>query len=99
MDDSSQEAYLTFVKEGNKVQGFAGCNSFVGQAELLTGNRVRIKDVAATLKACMDMTVETEFLKVLETADNYSLNGQVMTLNKARMAPLARFEAVGGERE
>lgn len=99
MDDSSKEPSLTFVKEGSKVHGFAGCNSFVGQAELLTGNRVRIKNVASTLKACLDMTVESEFLKVLETADNYSLNGQFMTLNKARMAPLARFEAVGGKQE
>jgi heat shock protein HslJ len=97
LDDSTKEPSLTFVKEGSKVHGFAGCNSFAGQAELLAGNRLRIKNVASTLKACLDPTVETEFLKVLETADNYSLNGQVLKLNKAKMAPLARFEAIDRE--
>jgi hypothetical protein len=40
------------------------------------------------------MERETEFLKVFEMADNYSLSGTTLSLNKARMAPLARFEAV-----
>jgi heat shock protein HslJ len=40
------------------------------------------------------METEQEFAKMLEKVDNYSLNGNQMTLNKARMAPLARFEAI-----
>jgi hypothetical protein len=40
------------------------------------------------------MDVEREFHAVLERADNYSLAGDHLTLNRARMAPLARFEAV-----
>lgn len=47
--------------------------------------------------ACIDMEVENQFMAVLEKANNYSLNGNTMTLNKAKMAPLAIFEAVETE--
>jgi len=40
------------------------------------------------------MDIEKAFLDVLSAVDNYSLNGGHLTLNRARMAPLARFEAV-----
>ena len=40
------------------------------------------------------MDVENAFHEALRTADNYSLDGDRLTLNRARMAPLARFEAV-----
>jgi hypothetical protein len=31
------------------------------------------------------------FMDVLEKADNYTVTDGILTLNKARMAPLARF--------
>jgi len=40
------------------------------------------------------METEREFLQVLETADSYFLKGDTLMLNRARMAPLARFENV-----
>jgi hypothetical protein len=39
------------------------------------------------------MEVEQTFQEALRNADNYSLAGDHLTLNRARMAPLARFEA------
>jgi len=39
------------------------------------------------------MDVEQAFYEVLSNADNYSLTGDHLTLNRARMAPLARFKA------
>jgi hypothetical protein len=33
-------------------------------------------------------------IEVLGRADNYSILGDKLSLNKARMAPLARFEAI-----
>jgi heat shock protein HslJ len=44
--------------------------------------------------ACEHMEIENGLNKALVTADNYSLNGDNLSLNKARMAPLARFKAV-----
>jgi len=42
------------------------------------------------------MEIEEELKKVIEMADNYSLSedGKYLSLNRARMAPLARFEVV-----
>jgi heat shock protein HslJ len=57
-------------------------------------NRIKFSKMAATMMACPDMEVEREFLQVLETADNYNLIGDTLVLNRARMAPLARFENV-----
>lgn len=86
---------LTFERQAPNVHGFAGCNNLTGNAEFMPGNRLRFGNLAVTQKACLDMTVETEFVKVLNTADNYVLDGENLVLQKARMAPLARFEAAG----
>jgi heat shock protein HslJ len=50
----------------------------------------------STLMACPDMETEQMLLGIFERVDNYSLSadGKTLSLNKARMAPLARFEAV-----
>jgi hypothetical protein len=44
--------------------------------------------------ACPELDIENELIKALETADNYNYANDKLVLNKARMAPLARFEAV-----
>jgi hypothetical protein len=40
------------------------------------------------------MEKEVAFMEVLQKADNYAIQGKTLSLNKARMAPLAKFEAV-----
>jgi len=40
--------------------------------------------------ACPD-NLEDEFKEILELADNLSTDGKYLSLNKARMAPLARL--------
>jgi heat shock protein HslJ len=89
---------IVFEREGTRVHGFAGCNSFSGACEYLGGGRVRFSMMAATRMACPDMTIEDEFLKALGTADSYSTDGKVLKLHRAKMAPLAVFEASGGKR-
>ncbi len=46
------------------------------------------------MMACFDMTVEDGLKNVLANTDNYTINDSILSLNKARMAPLARFKAV-----
>lgn len=46
------------------------------------------------MMACVDMATEQEFKKILEIVDNYTINDKKLSLNKARMAPLAIFEVV-----
>ena len=81
------------AKEG-RISGFGGCNSIGGAYELKAGNRIRFTNMAVTMMACPDMDVEQEFFKVLSMTDNFACDGKTLALHKARMAPLARFEAV-----
>lgn len=81
------------AKEG-RVSGFGGCNSIGGSYELKVGNRVRFTNMASTMMACPDMDSEQEFFNVLSMTDNFACDGKTLALHKARMAPLARFEAV-----
>jgi heat shock protein HslJ len=91
-----REPQMTLRTDGNRVTGFGGCNHFTGSYRLDAAVlRIRFEQIAATMRACLTgMDTEAAFLAALRGADNYSLNGDVLSLNRARMAPLARFEAV-----
>lgn len=93
-DQTANAPYLILSADG-RVTGSGGCNSFRGDYEQPGLLRIKFSNVVTTLKACLDMSVETELMKALRTADSYSLSadGKFLSLNRARMAPLARFEA------
>ncbi len=78
----------------SRISGFGGCNSISGSYELKPGMRLRFSNIASTMMACPDMDMEQEFFNVLAMTDNFACNGKTLSLHKARMAPLARFEAV-----
>lgn len=88
------EAFISFATQNNKVFGNNSCNVFNGSYEIKNGNQITLSQIATTMRACMNETVQTPFMDVLKKVDNYSLNGNILTLNKARMAPLAVFEAI-----
>ena len=91
--ESNREAYIQFKADGT-VHGHLSCNTFNGQYVITQPLQIRFSNMVNTLMMCMDMEIETEFAKVLQIADNYNVNGDELILNRARMAPLARFEAV-----
>lgn len=70
----------------------AGCNGLGGSFKLENNGRIKFSQGISTMMYCDNMEIETEFKKVLEQADNYTINGNTLSLNKARMSPLARFE-------
>ena len=91
--DNQQTAFIQLLKEGNRLQGSGGCNTLMGTYELADGGRLKFSDVASTRMACKDMAVENGLHNVLQMTDNYVINGNTLVLQKAKMAPLARFEA------
>ncbi|MBX2951975.1 MAG: META domain-containing protein [Leadbetterella sp.] len=95
VSEGGREPHLIIRREDNRVTGNGGCNGFGGTYELneATG-RIRFSKVAATLMACPWDNVEGEFFEVLDKVDNFTTDGKFLSLNKARMAPLARFEVV-----
>ncbi len=82
------------LKNGDRLQGFAGCNNIMGSFEVKNDFSITFSGVASTMMACPDMKTEDDLKKILEQVDNYTIKGNSLSLNKARMAPLARFEAV-----
>lgn len=85
--------FFIMVPGSGRVNGNGGCNTLMGGYELEEGSRISFSQFASTMKACQNADFEPEFLKVFDMVDNYSLKGDRLTLNKARMAPLARFIA------
>ena len=88
--------WLILEEADGRMNGFGGCNSFTGSYKLdAAASRLSFAQIATTSMACISgMDVEQAFYEALRNADNYSLAGDHLTLNRARMAPLARFEAV-----
>lgn len=89
-----RETHMILKAENNRVHGSGGCNTFNGSYELKEGNRISFSKIASTLMACENMETEAQFFKVLEMADNYFISADTLILNRVKMAPLARFEAV-----
>ncbi|MCC5939820.1 MAG: copper resistance protein NlpE N-terminal domain-containing protein [Lunatimonas sp.] len=91
----NEAIFIQFEPGSSRVLGFGGCNQFFGNYELKEGWRIQLSQIGRTQKLCQEMQeIEDRFFEALENADNYSLNdeGDVLSLNKARMAPLLRFE-------
>ena len=93
-EDNKKEIYMILKSEDNRVHGYSGCNTFNGIYSLAGENRISYSKFATTLMACIDMSKENEFMEVLEKSDNFVIKGGILSLNKARMAPLAKFESV-----
>lgn len=89
-----REAHMILKSAASRVEGSGGCNRFFGSYELKPGNRIRFSGLGSSMMACPGMESESAFFRALETADSYALDGNRLQLHKARMAPLARFEAV-----
>lgn len=84
--------YLEFTDD-NRVIGFAGCNQFTGAYET-DGLRLSFKPLATTQKACLNGSVEDQFLATIQGIDNYTVNESGLAFYKARTAALVRFTAV-----
>lgn len=91
--EQQRETHMILKEQENRVVGHGGCNSFFGTYEL-KGTTIRFSGIGSTQMACPNMEDEAAFFRVLQQADNYTMKGDTLSLNKARMAPLARFLVV-----
>lgn len=96
-DESSKEVFMKINGKENKVNGNAGCNNFFGTYEINNNYRIRFSKMGSTMMACPKMTLERDFLQLLEKADSYIIKDNKLQLIRARMAPLAVFEGVPGK--
>ena len=95
VENQEREIFFTLNVDDKTVSGFAGCNSIMGEYEIAEGNRIRFTNMGITMMICPDVAVnESEFMEVFELTDNYTIHNDTLSLNVARRAPLAVFEAV-----
>jgi len=94
-EDKERQPHFILNIENNQVFGHGGCNRFSGTYIIESGNRIRFSPMAATQMFCFDnMEIESEFIQIFEIVDNYTVSDNILSLNRARMAPLARFVMV-----
>ena len=94
-DADRKEVFLFFSSKENHAGGNGGCNGYGGSYELKdNGFSLRFGNMIRTQMACPGLELEDEYLKVLENTDSYYVYSDTLQLNRARMAPLARFVAV-----
>lgn len=93
IDAKKNDFFIEFNKDG-RFSAFAGCNNMAGEYKVENTFRIKFSKVLSTMMACDDMATEKELAEVLELTDNLSINENSLSLNKARMAPLARFELI-----
>jgi heat shock protein HslJ len=91
---NGKEPFILFQKSDNRYSASGGCNGLGGTFTLQDNGRIKFSQGMSTMMACENMEIENGLNKALIATDNYSLNGDDLSLNKARMVPLARFKAL-----
>jgi heat shock protein HslJ len=86
------EAHIQLDSRRKRLQGNGGCNIITGGYEL-NGERISFTKIISTRMACLNgMDTEREFLKALESSNNWKLAGETLELYGNDQL-LARFEA------
>ena len=88
---SPKTHYIIFHSEEGRVEAKANCNIMLRNYKIKNELRLKIESGISTMMACPD-DLEDQLVKVLDQVDNCSSDGKTLSLNKGRMAPLARFE-------
>ncbi|WP_140938509.1 META domain-containing protein [Sphingobacterium lumbrici] len=83
---------LELLGKDKRYIAVTGCNGVGGEFELAGNNGIRFSAGVSTMMACEDMSVEYGLRDVFGKADNFTISEGVLSLNKAKMAPLARFK-------
>lgn len=84
--------YLLLTIENTQVQGFSGCNRLTGMYTLKEKEQIRFSKMASTRMACLDSTVEGEFLQALEAVQRYRIARGVLILEGSKNEDLITFE-------
>jgi heat shock protein HslJ len=91
---NGKEPFILLQKNDARYTGTGGCNGVGGTFTFLENGKIKFSQGMSTKMFCENMEIENGLSKVLTIADNYTISGDNLSLNKARMAPLARFKAV-----
>jgi len=90
----NQELRMVLTSEGDRVQGFSGCNKFTGNYQQ-GDTQLHFKPLASTRMACITgMEQEKHFLDMLGNVVRYALIGESLSLYDRQNQLILRFESV-----
>jgi|GEM_PF-523591 len=78
-----QNIFFTLNPVENRVNGFSGCNTFMGTYKRHEDSKISFSKMATTRKMCRDLKIEeSEILGIFEAADAYAIVGNTLELKK-----------------
>ena len=89
----TRELHLKLNSDDLRVQGFSGCNSFMGAYEL-EGPKITFSRIAGTMMACAgDMSIDRRILEMLGSVRTWQISGETLRLMDQAGTPIATFES------
>lgn len=76
----ADENTFVFSLDGESITGVGACNRFFGGYELSQPNGFELGMMGMTRMACPNMELEDAFVRMLDEADSYTINGDVLML-------------------
>jgi heat shock protein HslJ len=97
VNGTAETHYFILHGKDKLIEATAGCNMLSYQYEIKDGLHFSIKPGTgvSSKMACPDNT-EDLFKAAITAGNNLAVNGTTLSLNKDKMAPLAKFELVAG---
>lgn len=92
--EDNKEIHFTLLSEESSIRGFAGCNSFGGGYNIEGDHRITFSKLFSTKMACPRLDTENKFMKALEAAISFKVEGDELWLFDTNQDLLAQFEAV-----
>lgn len=78
LSDPNSEIFIQFNEAEKRVNGRGGCNRFFGNYEM-EGHKLKFSPMGATRMACPDLQKETEFFKMLDEVEDFSINANQLS--------------------
>ena len=89
---ATEHAYLEF-KDDFTIVGYTGCNELQGAYEVEGAQNIKFSKLLNTLKACPEMEIEGEFLKVVNATTSYKFEDHALVMYDKDHEKLATFKA------
>ncbi len=71
--DHERIPYILFRYINSTAGGSSGCNRYSSKYEIIKENNIRFSPVLSTKMACLDITYEDEFFRVLRSSNRYEI--------------------------
>lgn len=77
----------TMLVEAGKISGNSGCNNYFSNSFMSNqkSGDFAASNIGSTRKACINMSVENNFLNMLQEANKYIVNGTTLELYKDKI--------------